>query len=230
MRKVVNLGLSIAMIAVCFSTATVEASILAQVGPKGFGTITNSEDFESYGAFDSPGQPFSSSGFTFDLPDFDPQTTIGFVIWEAGGDVGHATQSLYQDGGAYSMTSIALSSNADIEQIEFDVANGYGRGPQNVWVRAYNNGAATGFDFAFNTLAWPSTISVWTNGTVFDEIRVQSYIDSNSIQGNESQFGAASIDNVKVGTLQNAIPEPGSLLVWGVLGLASVGLTNRRRK
>jgi hypothetical protein len=35
---------------------------------------------------------------------------------------------------------------------------------------------------------------------------------------------------VLVARANNAIPEPGSLLVWGVLGLAGMGMTNRRRK
>jgi hypothetical protein len=37
-------------------------------------------------------------------------------------------------------------------------------------------------------------------------------------------------DNLEVTQAQATIPEPGSLLVWGVLGLAGVGMTNRRRK
>jgi hypothetical protein len=36
-------------------------------------------------------------------------------------------------------------------------------------------------------------------------------------------------DNFNV-NLGNAIPEPGSFLVWGVLGLASLGLNKRRRE
>jgi hypothetical protein len=211
-------------VAAMFAAATrAEASILAQIGPKTFGSVSHSEDFEGFTAFDLFGTNLSSaSGFEFNL------TSGELIIWSGPG-VGLPTKSLYQNGGANSMTSIALTSGANIDQIQFDVGIGFfGATQQNVWLRAYNNGIAAGFDFVFNGLSQPSTISVWTNGTVFDELRVQSYSSNAGVQELEGQYGAAAIDNIMVGTSQSTIPEPGALTVWSVIGV--VGLMVRRRK
>jgi len=94
-----------------------------------------------------------------------------------------------------------------------------------VWVRTYNNSAPTGVDFDFNIPA-PGTITVWSDAAMlFDEIRVQSYGANISVHS-ESQFGAASIDNIIVGTL---VPEPSTMLLLGS-GLAGLGWYRRRRK
>ena len=193
------------------------ADIIAQLGPRDFDTITNTEDFQSYGDFESPGEPFSSpGGFDFDLPGGG-----SFVIWGGSGEVGFPTRSLYQNGGAPSMTSIQLTGGGDIDQIQFEAANGFGpASPHNVWIRAYNDGLPAGFDFEF-TAEIITTITVWSAGTVFDELRVQSY-GPNPIERREEQIGAISIDNLIVG---QGVPAPGALAL-----LALVGVTARRRR
>ena len=200
--------------------ATALADIMAQSGPRGFDNITNTEDFQSYGDFEDPGTPFSSpGGFDFDITD----NGGSFVIWAGDGGVGFNTRSLYQNGGANGMTTVSLTSGGDINQIQFDAANGFGPAdPHNVWIRAYNNGSPAGFDFEFFVAAG-STLTVWsTDGTVFDELRVQSY-GATAIEGLETQFGAVSIDNIIVG---QGMPAPGAIALLAVAGLAP----RRRRR
>jgi hypothetical protein len=61
-------------------------------------------------------------------------------------------------------------------------------------------------------------------------VNINSTRTFNKVVMTSSQF-AFEFDNVAYSTgFFTAIPEPGSFLVWGVLGLASVGMTNRRRK
>lgn len=226
-----TIRLTVACVAILVATAgQVQAGIMAQIGSLGSGTITNFEDFDG-GEFTDlglPGNSFSSiAGLSFDLP------VGGFITWSGDGSVGFNTRSLYQSGGANSMTSISLTSGANIKQIELDIANGYGpASPQNIWVRAYNDGFATGDDFVFS-LSAPGTIAVWTDGgTVFDELRVQSYGFSTPSL-NESQFGTASIDNVTIFSSNPApvpVPEPTSLAIFGIMGLTACGVRRRRSK
>ena len=200
-------------------TATALADIIAQSGPRGFDVITNAEDFESYAPFEDPGTPFSSpNGFDFDIT---PRNGA-FVIWGPGG-VGFPTNSVYQNGGANGMTSISLTGGGDINQIQLDAANGFGPAdPHFLWIRAYNNGAPTGFDFDFNVAAG-STLTVWsTDGTIFDELRIQSY-GPNPSNHDEGEFGAISIDNIFVG---QGIPAPGAIALLAVAGFAP----RRRRR
>jgi hypothetical protein len=62
------------------------------------------------------------------------------------------------------------------------------------------------------------------SGTFY--VNVNSTVGFNRVVAVSSNY-AFEFDNVAYG---NAIPEPGSLLVWGALGLAGLGFTNRRRK
>lgn len=212
-----RIGLVVAA-AAALITSTANAQIFGQVGPLGFDVVTNFEDFQSYVDFEDPGAPFSSpNGFDFDL------TGGIFVIWGKGGGVGFDTRSLYQNGGATGMTEIRMTDGSDIQSIEFQVSNGFGPAdPHNVWVRAYNDGLPTGFDFDFSGMPSAAVITIWSFDKVFDEIRVQSY-GATAIGHDELQFGAASIDNVTVGT---PIPAPGVLALFALAGLAS----RRRRR
>lgn len=212
--KVIGLVVTAGLCSVAFG------DIFATNGSVGFNSITNSEDFESYADFAFPGDPFDSPGGMH----FQSEFNNDLVIWGAGGGVGFPTRCLYQNGGGNAMLSISLTSGGDIvNQIELDVANGFGPAdPHNVWVRAYNNGAPVA-DFDFNGIAASSTISVWaTGGSVFDELRVQSY-GSNANNHNEADFGAVSIDNVKMGI---GVPAPGTFALLGLSGLVA---TRRRR-
>lgn len=205
----------------CLTCQVAQGQIVASAGANGVGTQTNFEDFESYAPFSGPGNPFSSpGGFDFDLP----SGGGAFVIWNGGGVV-LPTNTLYQNGGAASMTSIKLTGGADIFSLEFDVGNGYGSNPEDVWIRAYDNGVYTGFEFDFvNTPA--GTFTVTNAGTAFDEIRVQAWFAFANRAPNEDQFGAVSIDNIRAFT--SAVPEP-TVGLLSVLASA-IGLARFRRR
>jgi hypothetical protein len=221
------------MLLACTATSA-SAAIVAQVGSRGFSSISNFENFDGgdFGVdpdFFFPADRFSvasASGFSFGYSAVDGP---GYVVWPGTGDVGFGSRSLYQDGGAGAMATIALTDGSDIQQIELDVSNGFGpTDPANVWVRAYNNGVATGFDFIFS-LASGATVSVWSNGSAFDELRIASYADS-AVSGNEAQFSAVSFDNVTVG-VGGTVPEPSSLVLAGLalLGLTAGSMKRSRR-
>ena len=207
----------------CFACNAANAQIVFSVGANATGTQTNYEDFESYGAFSGPGNPFSSpGGFDFDLPDGGGS----FVIWSPNGVVLPTGQTLYQNGGASSMTSIKLTSGADMSEMELDIGNGYGANPQTAWIRAYDNGAYTGYEFDF--LSTPAgTFTVSDAGTAFDEIRVQAWFNNYVRTPFENQYGAAEVDNI---TAFTAIPEPSSIAALSVLGLVGAVVYLRRRK
>ncbi len=200
-----------------------DATILAQVGPGNFGGITATENFEGFSAPVFPGEPFSSGGFTFDLPSGGGSFAIAGPPF-----TGFPTKALWQNGGASSMTSIVMTDGSDINQIQFDISNGFAPGNlQFIWLRSYNNGAPTLFDFDFDIVK-PSILTMWSDGAmVFDEVRVQSYGTAfNRNLHIESIAGSASIDNVIVGTVVSAVPEPGTLGLLG-LGLAALGFRRR---
>ena len=216
--------LGLAAIACCACNAA-NAQIVASVGANATGTQTNFEDFESYAPFDYPGQPFTSvGGFDFDLPDGGGS----FVIWSPSGVILTTGQTLYQNGGANSMTSIRLTSGSDMDELELDIGNGYFASPipQTVWIRAYDNGAYTGYEFDF--LSTPAgTFTVSNAGTAFDEIRVQAWHNLYVRTPFESQYGAVEIDNI---TAFTAVPEPSAIAALSVLGLVGAVVGLRRRK
>jgi len=222
----------LALLAVLLSPLAANADIILIEAAQDFGSITNSENFDGGDFGIDPGHFFpsdlynvtSASGFSFG---YTTDVRSGFIVWSGDGAVGFDTRSLYQNGGAEAMVTISLTSGADIEQIQFDVSNGFGPAdPHNVWVRSYNDGIATGFDFELS-IASGGTISMSAmSGMVFDEIRIASYANS-SIMQDESQFSAISIDNLFVGT--RTVPEPGTLALFGI-GLFGMGLSRRRKK
>ena len=215
--------LGLAAIACCACNAA-NAQIVASVGANATGTQTNFEDFESYSPFSFPGQPFTSvGGFDFDLPD----GSGSFVIWAPNGVVLLTGQTLYQNSGAFSMTSIRLTSGSDMDELELDIGNGYSANPQTVWIRAYDNGAYTGYEFDFLSIP-AGTFTVSNAGTAFDEIRVQAWFDSYVRTPFENQFGAVEIDNITAFT--TAVPEPSAIAALSVLGLVGAVVGLRRRK
>ena len=216
-----------------------KASIFARLGSMDFDKIDYQEDFESYDIFTDPREQADSpkfnspGGFTFDLPS--DYSGLGFVIAPPN-SVGFATKSLYQNGGATNMTSIKLTNGDDISHIELKVSNGFIKDgvspldPHNVWVRTYNDGIATGYDFEFSGIAPAETISVWAKGKVFDELRIQAY--ANKIFRAEHQWGAVAIDDIIVGTsdLSKSVPEPTSIISLLLVGLATTKTLSRKKE
>jgi hypothetical protein len=193
--------------------APASATPIATLGGSVSGTILASEDFE--GLVGSDITTLTSGGFIFTIPTGDGRISTGF---------GLPGQSLYQSGGAATMTRIALDTGSDLDQLQFDISNGFGpSSPQFIWIRTYLNGSPTGVDFDFDVAA-PSTFLISDDGvgTGFDEVRVQAYIQGAvRDQHSETNFGAAAIDNVFA-----AVPEPGTGLLV-VLGLVALRFKGR---
>lgn len=218
----------------------VDATIMAQLGSRGFDSVGYFEDFDgaafgniSETYFPPTSYTLTSGGFSFGFSSAPTTAGIHFVIW-SGKDsvVGFDTHSLYQNGVADAMMTISLANGANIGQIEFDIANGGQTNPHNVWIRTYRDGAPTGFDFEFSA-APRATIAVWTDGdTAFDELRLASY-GKNGITREETQASATSIDNVRAvifgAGASHDIPEPASLGSM-LLGLACMRLVRNRRR
>ena len=186
------------------ATGTTMAAINASIDGPPVTNVSNFEDFESYiGSVDDP--LLTPNGFTFDCD-------CDFVV----GNLGTGSQGLYQNGGSSSMTSVRLTSGANLSAISMVNGNGWGPiDPDQIWVRAYNNGSPVA-SFQFPDIPLASTIAVWADsGSQFDEVRIQSY-GSVGITENEAQYGAIAIDDVTAGTAEPAAPVP----VAGLPGLA----------
>ena len=206
----------------CGAGNVVNAQIVASVGATATGTITNFESFESYGN-SSPGNPFSSpAGFDFDLP------SGGGVFITLAPGLSLPTTTLYQNGGAFSMTSIRLTSGANMSAVELDVGNGWGSVSQEVYFRAYDNGLWTGDQFSFFGVPVGLFTIEALGASTFDEVRVQAFNNGYGHISSETQFGAAEIDNVHAYT--TAIPEPSSIAALSVFGLIGAVVYLRRRK
>lgn len=66
--------------------------------------------------------------------------------------------------------------------------------------------------------AWSSHVSAVLSGVSIDELRVSLDAGSTFAEG---------VDNVRLSERARTIPEPGTLMIWGVLGLAGLGLRRR---
>ncbi len=214
-----------------WANAEAAAGIIATGGPQKFATITAEENFQSFDDFYSPSNPFSTGGLTFKGLTF--QNAL--IIWPEGNtSVGFPTRSLYQNGGINSMLQISLSNGDDLQQLQFDVGNGAGRNPEFIWLRAYNNGAPSGFDFDF-TIPESSTLAIWTDDTTqLDEIRIGAYLTASDRDAHdETGYSVVSIDNVIAGTRgvpTTDIPEPFTITLFGVSLAGLLSASHRRKK
>jgi hypothetical protein len=214
---------TVAFVAILIANTSM-AAITARVGGASITDATNFEDFETYSS--SQGKPLvTPSGFTFDC------ATCDFFVSQ----YGTGSQALYQNGGSTSMTTIKLTSGADIAAISLVNGNGWSQqDPDNIWVRAYNDGSPIA-SFQFPSIPLASTITIQSDsGSVFDEVRIQSYRFGETINENESQYGAIAIDDITVGAgaFSSATPVP-TMSVWGLVILAgllaSIGFSRRRK-
>jgi hypothetical protein len=171
------------------------AAIYAQVDGPAVPDITNFEDFESFDGSEAPA--VLPSGFTFDCATCDFSNYFGGLDGKA----------LYQNGGSTSMTSIQLTSGANFAAVSMTVGNGWGpNDPQVAWVRAYNNGLPV-ISFPFPAVPLAATITVWADGgSEFDEVRIQAYRGTDTINEDEAQYGAVAIDDVTAGSIASMAP------------------------
>jgi hypothetical protein len=87
------------------------------------------------------------------------------------------------------------------------------------------NGQAVASSFS----AANNQLSYWTLSNFAADLAAGFTITGKISRSDTGTFGGNEGSRVEM-NVGYVIPEPGSLLVWGVLGLASVGMTNRRRK
>ena len=224
-RSAKNIFVTIlALVAICAANISM-AAIHFQVGGAPVTNVSNFEDFENYSG--SPGEPLlTPSGFTFDC------ANCTFNANQYGTD----GQSLYQNGGSASMTSISLTSGADIAAISMVNGNGWGpQDPDTIWVRVYNDGSPFA-SAMYSSIPLASTITVWADdGSVFDEVRIQSYHYGDPIEADESQFGAIAIDNITVGSMGSSVSVPvPAQNQWGLMVLillvGGIGFLMQRRR
>ena len=208
--------------AIALGTNSAMAAINASTSGPAVSSPTNTEDFES---IVSPGVPLvAPSGFTFDC------ASCGFTESNYGG-----SRTLYQNGGSNSMTTVSLTSGGDIGAISMENYNGFGDTVSQIWVRAYNNGSAVA-SFPLADVAIGSTITVWADsGSIFDEVRIQAYRETDPINEDEAQYGAIAIDNVIVGSAEPVAADPATpvptMSIWSLGLLISIlGLIGARRR
>jgi hypothetical protein len=123
-------------------------------------------------------------------------------------------------GGSYaagSSTSFTLAGGA----VTFDMSTAATRSAsgRSVQIALWNMLYGSGLGGNANAIALKNYYSALANTGEYYSVRFANLIFSGG-----SRNGQDAQDQFVV------IPEPGSLLVWGVLGLAGVGMTNRRRK
>ncbi len=206
-----NVIVSIFALVAIFALNTSMAAIYAVVDGQAISDVTNFEDFESYNSFSSP-PVITPSGFTFDCE------TCNFTDYPGG----LGSHALYQNGGSSSMTSVKLTSGSNFTAVSMKVGNGWGPDdPQDVWVRAYNNGSPVE-SFLLPDTPLAATVSVWADGgSEFDEVRIQSYQVNNGINEDESQVGAIAIDDVTAGALMPMAAVP-ALSTWALVLMATL--------
>jgi hypothetical protein len=118
---------------------------------------------------------------------------------------------LYQNP-THGYVGISLTSGGDFDAIQITVTDGWGQdGSEFIWIRAFNDGAFTGFEFDLDLIhlddkAAPGIFTVASDGTKFDELRVTaSYIASirdehdlinnvSALRLNEIQLGSVTVD------------------------------------
>lgn len=211
-------------LAVLAGTGSAMAAVSGYTGTMGFGSITGDDDYEDIASWSSPGQPFSSSGgLTYDI---NPRAG-SFVIWGPAGGVGFPTSnSLYVNGGASGLITFTPTGGADLEQVEFDVGNGFGQSTTFVYAKIYNNGSWTGEEFKFDVT---TAGRIGFQGSGYDEVRWGAYDSASSRDAafashSESSFHAGSMDNLVYGSM---IPAPGALALLGLGGIAAARRARR---
>jgi hypothetical protein len=142
------------------------------------------------------------------------------------------------NGGRVSGTNVAFNGfavQATAASGTFDFNSAYLAAAWNnglsVRVQGFLNGNLL-YDTTVQLLNASATPGAGSQQFVFNYVGINQLV-FNSFGGTDAGFNGGgehfAMDNFEFNAT-NAIPEPGSLLVWGVLGLAGVGMTNRRRK
>ncbi len=127
----------------------------------------------------------------------------------------------YPNGGDTGYTQISLSGGADFDAVGFRVGTGYFSGVSQYLYELLDNNVVV----LSGAVSGASTYLGFEGG-VFDTIRVR---DSLSGGGSvtDGGFQALSIDSIETAT--NTVPEPASMVIWGI-GALGMGLVARNRK
>jgi hypothetical protein len=163
--------------------------------------------------------------------------SLGFTAMNAGGTLTRAAANLFSD-----YYNAMMGKNYGYQGVVGTNYTGPGNASQNFTL------AGGTYTYRLNTAATRSTSGRNVQNVLW---RMLGYTTGPALNATETSlmnwYNAnhdGTFRNVRLANLVNAnnhnqrfqdqfvviTPEPGSLLVWGVLGLAGVGMTNRRRK
>lgn len=137
-----------------------------------------------------------------------------YFSWDAPGLDG--SEMFYPSTGALELVDISLSSAADFQDLDMQIASGWTPneiGSVYAWVQLYDDGSLVQeFDLDFAAGSYVGFV-----GGGFDQILIGSYATSELRDGhNPSERNAIAIDNIRAGTF---VPTPGTgvLLSMGLL-------------
>ena len=138
----------------------------------------------------------------------------------------------YNGGNGY--TKISLASGADFSAIEFLAGTTNWYGSSRLQYQLFNNGAlvSSGYTGSLgNVHSNLKTIGFsGTNGTLFDELRVQNIFDKHFDAGETDRLILDNI-TIKSASLTSAVPEPATwaMMIIGFGAVGSMARSSRRR-
>ena len=180
-------------------------------------TPTNVATFNSLTSDEISLSAYQEDGIYVTVPDV---TFVNFTPFSNGGAT---TGFHYGSGGNNSWVTISLVGGGNIGALDFLLGDGFiGITTTNFIWETFFGTTSTGFgEIALNK----GTTVGWSDSVGFTSIRVAAnIIDINSF----GQYQAIALDNIRISSIVNNVPEPSSLALFG-LGLAALGFSRKRR-
>lgn len=149
----------------------------------------------------------------------DIHTGDGF-FWT--GDAG--SHQWYPTVGDHGYTMVSLAGGIDFQSVGFNYGTG-GNTPLTILYDLLDNGSVVLSDSADLV----STVNyLGFSGGGFDTIRMRDTYRGAGGTVTDGSWQTLAIDNIE--TLDSAVPEPASLAIWSVIGLAGIGIGAWRRR